>query len=169
MTTVNIAQGATKALAAALVSVRSNDTVNPFAMRKLKLAVAVATNNAGGELPNAPVSMPADFADAPAAVQAVSEMTNRSVKTDGQPLPKKVVDQAEAAEAKFNPTESAKDRIKRMQERNAKMPGSQRMQPRFGKTARSGGKAASEARKRERSARDREIRSRMKNKSGKAE
>lgn len=169
MTTVNIAQGATKALAAALVSVRSNDTVNPFAMRKLKLAVAVATNNAGGEMPNATISMPADFADAPAAVQAISEMTGCTVKTDGKPLPKKVVEQAEANEANFDSAGAAKSAIKRMQDRNAAAPGSARMQPRYGKTARSGGKAASEARKRERSARDREIRSRMKNKSGKAE
>ena len=120
-------------------------------------------------MPNATISMPADFADAPAAVQAISEMTGCTVKADGKPLPKKVVEQAEANEANFDSAGAVKSAIKRMQDRNASAPGSTRMQPRYGKTARSGGKAASEARKRERSARDREIRSRMKNKSGKAE
>ena len=158
MTTVNLAKGANKTLAAVLVSVRSNGTVNDFATRKLKLAIAVATSNAGGSLPDAPVALPADFAEVPAVLTAVRDMTGLTVTTDGQdPLPTKLVEQAEANQAQFQA-----NMVERTKARNAAAPGSQRMQPRFGKTARTGGKTAAEARKRERAARDREIRNKMK-------
>ena len=150
-----LANGAVNTLAAALVSYKANG-INDFVSRKLLTAVTVAkANNAAFDKAEA-IALPSDFEGAEGIISAIKGLTGVPITTDGRPLPSAAIARAEEANAKFA-------------ERQANKPARKTtatMRPRIGKTAKTGGRTAALAKKREKAERDRLLRNSMKGAGG---
>lgn len=159
MARIFLANGAAITLSTVLVGYRTNG-LNDFVSSKLLTALDVAKGNAGGSFnTNDILCLPNNFKGADGIINALRTLTGLEVTTDARALSQVLITRAEEAQARFNNRTARKPAAEARPSGNANGYGSKR---RTGKTAKNGGRAASEARRRERSLRDRELRSKMK-------